>query len=171
MQRNPKHKTGQGLVDYALILALIAVVVIVGAAALGGEIQDVFRRITLFGDDGASFLSVKDDFLSRIQAFYDANGQWPRSWGDYAFTDIGLDPDDWDEAVDGIYWNPRGAALGLANRSGDNLQIYVNDLDGNTRHLYDGWNIWCPVGDEHCYYHTIAPGNEVDISTLTVVEE
>jgi len=37
---------GQTLAEYALILALIAVVVIVVLGLLGGQIQDIFQQIT-----------------------------------------------------------------------------------------------------------------------------
>ena len=41
----PKEK-GQGLVEYALILVLIAVVVIVILTTLGGQVQQVFQDIS-----------------------------------------------------------------------------------------------------------------------------
>jgi len=41
----PKEK-GQGLVEYALILVLIAVVVIVVLRALGVKVQGIFNTIT-----------------------------------------------------------------------------------------------------------------------------
>jgi pilus assembly protein Flp/PilA len=37
---------GQGLVEYALILVLIAIVVIVVLTALGGQVETVFQTIT-----------------------------------------------------------------------------------------------------------------------------
>ncbi|NLG96409.1 MAG: Flp family type IVb pilin [Chloroflexi bacterium] len=40
----PKEK-GQGLVEYALILVLIAIVVIVALSALGPIISDIFNKI------------------------------------------------------------------------------------------------------------------------------
>ncbi len=174
IQRGKNLQSGQGLVEVAIVIVLVAVAALLALSALGIRVGEVFQSLSFItGDDGESslFVGIKDDFLSRIKDFYAAHGRWPRSWGDYRFTDLGLDPDDWDEPIEGIYWNPHGSDVGLANRSGDNLQIYVKDLNGNTLHLYDGWNIWCSAIDDQCYYHTIAPGNEVDISTLTVVEE
>jgi len=41
-----RNEEGQGLAEYALILVLIAVVVIVALTALGGEIESVFNRVT-----------------------------------------------------------------------------------------------------------------------------
>ena len=39
------QEKGQGLVEYALILVLIAIVVIVALTALGGSVQNTFNRI------------------------------------------------------------------------------------------------------------------------------
>ena len=41
---SPKEK-GQGLVEYALILVLIAVVVITAVSVLGGTVNDIFDSI------------------------------------------------------------------------------------------------------------------------------
>jgi len=53
-KRNLFHKKGQGLVEYALILALIAIVSIVALTLLGTTVSDVFSQITeaLSGDGG-----------------------------------------------------------------------------------------------------------------------
>ena len=42
----PARRAGQSLVEYALILVLIAIAVIVAVAAMSGQIQNVFNRIT-----------------------------------------------------------------------------------------------------------------------------
>ena len=39
-----KDEEGQGMVEYGLIIALIAIVVIVALAALGPKIRDIFNR-------------------------------------------------------------------------------------------------------------------------------
>ena len=41
-----RNEEGQGLAEYALILVLIAVVVIVALTALGKEIDTVFTKVT-----------------------------------------------------------------------------------------------------------------------------
>lgn len=50
-----KNEKGQGLVEYALILVLVAIVVIVAATALGPQISSVFERTNnaLSGAGGA----------------------------------------------------------------------------------------------------------------------
>ena len=40
------EESGQGMVEYGLIIALIAVVLIAALTALGGGLQGIFGRIT-----------------------------------------------------------------------------------------------------------------------------
>lgn len=42
----PRKENGQGLVEYALILVLVAIVVIVVLSILGPQIGNVFSQIT-----------------------------------------------------------------------------------------------------------------------------
>lgn len=41
-----RDEEGQGLVEYALIIGLIAIVVIVAITALSGQLTDIFDNIT-----------------------------------------------------------------------------------------------------------------------------
>ena len=41
-----KDNRGQSMIEYALILALVAVVVIAAVTALGGKVSTVFQAIT-----------------------------------------------------------------------------------------------------------------------------
>lgn len=40
-----KDEEGQGMVEYGLIIALIAIVVIVALAALGPKVRDIFNKV------------------------------------------------------------------------------------------------------------------------------
>jgi pilus assembly protein Flp/PilA len=44
-ERFPEHEDGQGLVEYALIIALIAVVCIAGLIVLGPKIASMFTAL------------------------------------------------------------------------------------------------------------------------------
>jgi pilus assembly protein Flp/PilA len=46
--RTPQDEDGQGLAEYALILALIAIVAIVALLFLGGQISD---KLSVIGDN------------------------------------------------------------------------------------------------------------------------
>ena len=41
-----KNKKGQGMVEYGLIVGLIAIVVIVALTAMGGGLKSIFEKIT-----------------------------------------------------------------------------------------------------------------------------
>ncbi|MDI9548900.1 MAG: Flp family type IVb pilin [Chloroflexota bacterium] len=43
--RDLKEEAGQGMAEYGLILALVAIAVIIALGALSGGIQDVFNRV------------------------------------------------------------------------------------------------------------------------------
>ena len=83
----------------------------------------------------------------------------------------GLDPDDWDAPVEGIWWGSNGGQVVLGSEPDDGYQLYVSDFEGNRLHLYDNWNIWCPVLETVCYFHDVEPGNEIDLSTLEVIAD
>ena len=169
-----RHQAGQGTVEYALILVLVAVVVVASLALMGPSISEGFQsvlnglRIENTAQENKTN-TIVNDFLSRINNFYAENGRWPRSWGSYAYTDLGLDPADWDEPVEGIRWGPHGADVGLGTDPGDPYIIYVENQDGDLQKLYDGWRIWCVAADGDCYYHRVAPENKIDINTLVLV--
>jgi len=48
-----RNEKGQGLTEYALIIALIAIVVVAALALLGGQIDTIFGDITTELDGGA----------------------------------------------------------------------------------------------------------------------
>ncbi|MCD4672320.1 MAG: hypothetical protein K8R77_06635 [Anaerolineaceae bacterium] len=171
---NNRGQAGQGTVEFALILVLVAVVVVASLSLMGPTIAKGFESV-LNGlqlentPEENKPLAIVGNFLSRINGFYAENGRWPRSWGSYAYTDIGLNPEDWDEPVEGIRWGPHGADVGLGTHPGDPYYIYVENQDGELQKLYDGWRIWCVAADGECYYHRVAPENKIDINTMVLV--
>ena len=84
----------------------------------------------------------------------------------FIFTDIGLNPLDWSQPIDGLIMSPHGNEVGFT--AAPNHHVYVQDLNGDTLQLYSGWAIWCTVNDSNCYYHTVALGNAINIHTLYV---
>ncbi len=42
----PEHEEGQGLVEYALVIVLVAVVIVMIVALLGPQIGNLFSRVT-----------------------------------------------------------------------------------------------------------------------------
>jgi len=177
MKRVIYFQSGQAKVEYALLLIFLALAVIAAIVLFGAKIKSLytFTSSKLPAEtqipSTSSTNKILADFRERILAYYQKNGRWPRTFSPYNFTDVGLNPDDWREPVNGLYFSPHGSEVGIANRKGDDYQVYVNDLNGKTLKVYDGWGIWCPVNTTKCYYHTVAPGNEVDINTLVVTRD
>ncbi len=159
-------QSGQGTVEYAIIIVLIALAVIAALIGMGATMGNSLGLVAGKMATPTSTMAIIADFNARMLAYYNAHGSWPRTWSPYNFTDIGLNPSDWSQPINGLYFSPHGNEVAIANVAGDNIQVYVKDLNGNTLHLYDTWAIWCPVNASSCYYHTVAPGNEVNISTI-----
>jgi len=166
---------GQSLSEYALLLAGIALALMAGLVALGGGVSDVFDTITAaFAGDtqgtslGSEPLEIAGNFIELMQQYYDEHGRWPRSWPPYSFSDLGLDPAEWQGAINGLEYNPAGDRFGLANAIGDEYQVYVTDLNGQVLHVYDGYNVWYNFADGQWYYHDIGDQIVVDITTLHI---
>jgi len=174
----------QGTTEYALILALVALVILVIMAVFGKQIAAAYGKAT--GDfsttsaPGApaattqatvtpiprSVQAIAQDFMQRTQAYYQANGQWPPTSGDAYFTALGLNPADYAGPVSGVIWQPDGKYIGMTPSA--TTQVYVTDARGNQLQLYAGWDIWCHADNGNCYYHDLGLGQEVILSTVTV---
>ena len=165
-------KRGASTLEYALLLALVAIIIIGGMASYSLTVSHGIGTVSsaISTPNGTptiqNVLAIIADWQARMLAYYQKYGSWPHTFSPYNFTDIGLNPADWSQPINGLYLRPHGKEVGIANRTGDNIQIYIKDLNGNTLHLFDSWGIWCPVNSSSCYYHTVAPGNEVNINTI-----
>jgi len=176
------RQAGQGLVEYALIISLIALTVIVIVSRIGSSVSSAMGQFsaTVSETENPTSPTQEDpispsqlaisDISARLSSFFNTNGYWPRTWSPYNFTDIGLNSNDYAQPIDGLYISPQGSMVKIANKTGDNIEVYAQDLNGDTVHLYNGWSIWCPVNDANCYYHTVAPGNEVVPSSIYAVQ-
>jgi len=168
-----KWERGAGIVEYALLIVLVAIAATLVLAALGGTtsgllggVSSTLNGLGISAPALQTVLATISDWQARELAYYQQHGGWPRTWSPYNFTDIGLIPADWNQSIDGLIMSPHGNQVGLT--AAPNHHVYVKDLNGNTLQLYSGWAIWCQVGASNCYYHTVAPGNEIDINTLYV---
>jgi Flp pilus assembly pilin Flp len=176
--RSPgKFERGQNLIEYAIVLLLVAVVVITALTTFGTSVRESISNSIAVIEGGTEIqpsmesiaIGLVGDFINRINAYYAQHGRWPRSWNPYRFTDIGLDPADWSGLVGGLHWTPNGDKIGYGTVAGDPYIVYITNLAGQRLRLYDSWNIWCVAASQKCYYKTVAPQNEVDMSTLELV--
>jgi len=117
---------------------------------------------------GSTFEEISGSMITLVKEFYDKNGRYPRSWGDYVYTDIGLDPDEWSDAFDGIIYSPSGNRIKVTPAEG--YIFHVTGSDGKEKVLKPetNWSLWYSMEDAEWYYHKIKDKNEIDISTLRV---
>jgi type II secretory pathway pseudopilin PulG len=116
---------------------------------------------------GSTFSEITGNMIDLTQSFYDTNGRWPRSFGDYRYTDLGLNPADWSGVVyDGLIYGTGGSRLSI--KPGEGWAITVMGLDGVSRVLRpsDRWNLWYDMPTSQWYYHDITPSQAIDISTM-----
>jgi prepilin-type N-terminal cleavage/methylation domain-containing protein len=120
--------------------------------------------------DPLSFASVSGDLIALILAFYAEHGYWPRSWAPYSYTDLGLDPATYAAAMNGVLYKPVGSSVMARPAAG--YVMTVTDAAGATRTLTNNlnWNLVYDARTGQWYYKSITPGNEIDISTLTVTQ-
>lgn len=117
---------------------------------------------------GSTFKEITSGMIDLIKQFYEKNGRYPRTWGDYVFTDIGLDPAEWQKAYDGIIYTPGGNRIKIEPAEG--YEMTVTGIDGEQKVLTSdlNWNIWYDMKTEAWYYKKIESGSEVNIDTLVV---
>jgi len=120
---------------------------------------------------GSGFSEISGALIDLIEAFHDENGSYPRSWGDFAFSDIGLDPAEWENPVEGIVYSPAGKRLGISPEDG--YEFIVTSATGEELTLTSdrNWSLWYSMEDGNWYFHNINDRNLIDISILVVVPE
>lgn len=89
-------------------------------------------EIVLASPFGNTFEEILDGFVEVTMHYYNENGRYPRSWGDYVFTDIGLDTADWLEPIDHILFEPKGNRLGIIPEEGYKFVFVTNDGEEET---------------------------------------
>jgi len=116
---------------------------------------------------GSTTSEISGNMIALIQNFYNSNGSWPRSFGDYRYTDIGLNPADWSGVVyDGLIYRPVGDRISITPGAG--CEITVMGIDNVQRVLTSAlnWSLWYDMVTGSWYYHSIIPTEKIDISTM-----
>ncbi len=129
-------------------------------------IEDKPAPLTELGSTPIKISSAMVTLELKLKA---STGSFGRSWGDYAYTDIGLDPADWKSAVGHVIFTPCGSSVAICPEKG--YTFLVNDLTGSVQALPASfnWVLLCDCESGTWYYHSIEAGNEVDISTLQII--
>ena len=177
------HKEeGQGLAAYGLIVALIAVVAVFSTSALSDGIKNILNPaaalIDIAGSQedafstplGSTFEEITANMIALIKQKFQNSGSYGRTWGNYAYTDLGLDPDDWDKAVDHIIYKPSGSSLRI--RPEDGYSFTFTTADGTTKTITSSyhWDLIYSETTQKGYYHSVSANNEIDINTLTTTK-
>jgi prepilin-type N-terminal cleavage/methylation domain-containing protein len=112
---------------------------------------------------GSSFAEITPKMIELMN-----EGGYGRTWDDYRYTDIGLDPEDWELPVGHIYYKPVGSRLEIRPEEGYNL--VVEDKDGNEKVLTNSsnYNLIYNDLDGKWYYHSISEENIINIDTLQI---
>lgn len=168
---------GQAAAEYVLILGGVALLLIAAFIALQTNLTTVLQLAALPADAvaivpmtplGSTFSDISNGMINRIMDFYRKNNRWPRSWGDFAYTDIGLDPADWRDSHDGIIYKPVGNRVAISPANG--YTFVVQDINGNKITMPSSYN-WSFVYNMQTgtWHHKSFDGPRLNIATLQVI--
>ena len=124
---------------------------------------------------GSTYLEISGNMTKLINNFYNENGRYPRGWGGYQYTDIGLVEDEWKLPYDHIIYSPGGNRISLKPEEG--YKFVFETLDGETKVITDSmnWKIKYNIGDPSAekglwYWNDIDEAKKMNINTLKVQE-
>jgi hypothetical protein len=120
--------------------------------------------LTQFGN---TFIEVAQGFIDTIIEHYEESGSYGRTWGDYRYSDLGIDPEDWEDAFSHYVFRPSGSDLLVTPEEGFTPTVEL--VTGEVKTVYSHYNIIYDVETAKWYYHSVSPENEVDIDTLQLV--
>ena len=122
-------------------------------------------------DYGTDFLSMVKFFDDKITEYYEEKGYFPRTWGDYAYTDLGLAPEDYkDVYYDRFEFVPRGSILNLGLEDGFTITVTTTSGASVTFPSIFNWILIYDTITNYWYYHSVDPDKMIDIHSLKVTE-
>lgn len=183
---------GQTVLEVSLLIAVLVLVLVASIPPLRESVIGVFNRYSTQMDEsnpnpgenptppeppppltplGSTVSEISGGMLDLINDFYSTNNRYPRSWGDFAYTDLGLDPAEWkDKEFGGVIYKPNGSLLRI--RPGEGYTFRIKDENGETHILPHSYNwdlVYRIPNDNRWYYHSVN-GPVVMIDTLEVIE-
>lgn len=171
-----RQERGQSTGEYALIVVGLAITAALAlglmgggtSAGLGGLDAALKTDQSALTSLGKGMPTISGNLIALTMAYHKKTGKWPRSWGDYAYTDLGLDPAEWKTPYDGIIYKPGGSRLMIA--PADGYAFEVKGQDGKTYTLKSSynWNLMYDMERGVWRYHTL-DGPVIDISSLKVI--
>ncbi len=117
---------------------------------------------------GTSFKEISSYIIKLMEDYYNQYGKFPRSWGGYNFTDIGLNPADWESPIGHIIYTTVGDRLQIRPEQGYGFEAVK--VDGSTvRMSYKlNYNFMYYIANKTWYYHKKDPANIIDINTFRI---
>jgi len=107
--------------------------------------------------------------IDAIEAFYEKNGKYPRTGAKNRYTDIGLDPNEWKDAINGIIYTPQGDRVSI--NPGTGYTFSVTKVNGKQVTVSGTGKIVYSMETDQWYSSSIKKGNEVNISSLQVKQK
>jgi competence protein ComGC len=117
---------------------------------------------------GSSFTEITQGMIDLVEKFYKANGKYPKKGKKRRFTDIGLDTNEWQNAINGVQYIPYGNRILI--KPGAGYTFSVTDQKGKELTVSKNKKLIYSVINKQWYYNNIKKGKEVDISTLQVTQ-
>lgn len=179
------NEKGQSILEFSLIIAVLILVILATIPTLRGSVNNVFIKTGNYLNDtgttnhnsqeppltplGSTLPEISGSMIDKINAFYLANGRYPRTWEPYSYTDLGLDPTEWSGKVyNGIIYKPGGSQVAIV--PGENYGFRVKDVDGNTINLPYSyhWGLIYSIPNSNTWHFKRNDGTIVNIDTLEV---
>lgn len=113
---------------------------------------------------------IVPNIISDIQDRFADKGSYGRSWGEYRYTDVGLEPDDWDDAILHVFYTPSGSKLLLQPEAGYKFTLSNEDGDVFVIKASYNWNLIYDDTDGFWYFKSVSAANKVLFSTLVIEE-
>jgi prepilin-type N-terminal cleavage/methylation domain-containing protein len=110
---------------------------------------------------GSSFEEISKGMIDAIEKFYEENRNYPRTGSKTKYTDIGLDPNEWKDAINGIIYTPQGNRLSLGPRQ--EYIFSVTRANGKQVTVSGTSKIIYSMETDQWYSSSIKKGNEVNI--------
>lgn len=127
---------------------------------------DLSGTVTALSPLGNTFGEISPEMISLIIDYYAKKGKYLPTWGDGRYTEIGLDPDDWNKPINHIHYTPYGSFIKVEPEDG--YSFFFELKSGEFKELTgrSNWNLIYNDEDKKWYWHSVKPENEVNIETL-----
>lgn len=163
MKTSFRSLPGQSVAEVVLLLAMVILVILATVFVISWAVVKGFGGSQPSPEPAVQYAQACADLMETMAQFQGKNQRWPDNW-----QELGLDAQQWSLPQGGMLWSIDGDQVKMVNDSEDEVQFFLKGTQGKILHLYDGWPIICRVEERFCYYYSVAPENQVDLTTLWV---